>query len=216
MHPIQSHILKKLTLSKSSRYSEIKPSGVESNKFSYHLRTLLDSGMVERLTLGYQLTPRGKRYVDKMSLQSFYPRSQPKIVTVIICKNTVGECLLFKYKKQPFYDLYGFPSGKIHFGETIIEAANRELKEKTGLSAKLSHRGNVYLSVRERGEIISHMLCHVFSASQPTGRLMENSPVGSCQWSPIEKIAKSSFAPGFLNIYKLASSEKHFFEEIIV
>ena len=91
MHSLQSHILKKLTLDTTLRYGDLKPQGVESNRFVYHLKKLIDDRLIDKMAGGYKLTIKGKRFVGKLSLGTFQPRFQPKIVTVIICKNERGE-----------------------------------------------------------------------------------------------------------------------------
>ena len=216
MHPLQNHILKKLTLNDYLRYADLKPKGVESNRFVYHLQRLIEDGLIEKSSNSYKLTAKGKRYVSKLSLQMFQVRMQPKIVTLIICENKKGEHLLCKWRRQPFYGLVSFPFGKVHFGETITEAAHRELKEKTGLKANLTHRGDVYMTIREKGEIVSHMFCHVFYGKNPSGTLLHESSIASCGWENIKKVDQKSFIPGFLKVYDLAlKSKKRFFEEII-
>jgi 8-oxo-dGTP pyrophosphatase MutT (NUDIX family) len=45
------------------------------------------------------------------------------------------EYLFQERLKQPYFGYWGLPSGKIRWGETILETALRELKEETGLEA---------------------------------------------------------------------------------
>ena len=111
----------------------------------YHLKSLLSEGFIKKTTGGYQLTALGKRYVDKLSLKNFQPRFQPKIVTVIICRNSKGEYLLCHSSRQPFFGKFCFPYGKVHFGETIKKAADRELEEKTGLTYRQMDQALEYL-----------------------------------------------------------------------
>jgi len=47
MHPIQKDILKKLMLSKTAKYSALKPKDMEGNLFSYHLKDLAKEGFIE-------------------------------------------------------------------------------------------------------------------------------------------------------------------------
>ncbi len=202
MHELQKHILKTLMVSTKAKYSKLKPPGIEGNLFSYHLKILVEQGLIELKTGHYYLTAKGKQHVDRISFTTLHTRVQPKIVTLIVLKEK-NKYLLYERKRMPFIDHVGFPYGKIHLEERILEAADRELLEKTGLRANLKHRGDVYLTVHDETELISHMLCHVFSGSKITGDLK-----GECFWSPIESIPKSKLIPGVAQIEKLLKENK--------
>jgi ADP-ribose pyrophosphatase YjhB (NUDIX family) len=212
MHPYERHMLSKLTLRREARYRDLKPEGAESNLFAYHLKNILQQGFIRKGKTGYVLTAAGGRYVEKLSLASFKPRFQPKIVTVIICKNTAGKYLVYTRKRQPLYGLKGFPYGKIHFGEKILAAAEREIKEKTGLSAPLVHKGDMYLTIHQKGELLAYMLCHVFSGRNPNGSLREYE-YGESAWADMRNINPKEFIPGFLDMFNLVQKPKYFFEE---
>ncbi len=47
-----------------------------------------------------------------------------------------GEVLLVQRRNPPDAGLWGFPGGKVDFGETLMAAAERELREETGVSAR--------------------------------------------------------------------------------
>ncbi|MDO8638731.1 MAG: NUDIX domain-containing protein, partial [Candidatus Daviesbacteria bacterium] len=143
MHPIKRQILYQLITNPFLPFSKLKSKEIESNLFIYHLKQLILEGLVKKKADGkYELTSEGIGFTDRLSLSNFKPRIQPKIITLIVCQNKNGEFLLYKRGKQPFLGYTGFPYGKIHLGEKITQAAERELKEKTGLFAKLNHRGN--------------------------------------------------------------------------
>jgi len=216
MHLIQSHILKELTHREKGKYAELKPAHVESNRFVYHLKRLLDDGLIAKNASFYFLTAPGKRFISKLSLKSFSPRVQPKIVSVLIVQNREKKYLLMNSKRQPFIGKISFPYGKIHYGETLTEAASRELREKTGLSAALMHCGDAYLSVREKGEIVSHMLCHVFYGKNPTGSLIETTKTHSNLWERLDHFPRDAFVPGFVDLNMLRLKKSPFFAELAV
>jgi len=214
LHELQAHILKTLTLVGAARYSELKPASVESNAFMYHLKKLVVLGYVYKRGATYHLSASGKRYADRTTLASFKERVQPKIVTMIVIKNTKGEHLLFTRKRQPFLGKTGFPYGKTHLEERVHEAAERELREKTGLSSSLTYRGDVYLHICDEGDLITHMLCHVFEGKDATGTLMQPDDVGEAQWKKIDEVKSDKLLPGTKHIKKLLSrSNNLFFEE---
>lgn len=214
MHEIQRHILKVLTFKNPARFADLKPPRVESNRFMYHLRELLEREFIVKKESRYRLTPSGKRFIDRVSLENLEVRIQPKIVTLLAITNKKGEYLLYRRKRQPFFNYVGFPYGKIHLGERIAEAAKRELTEKTGLNVSLTHRGDVYITVHDEENLITQMLCHIFSGKNPTGQLLEDSSIGHCFFQKSEAIDPKEQIPGFKQIVKLLhASRKPFFAE---
>lgn len=202
MHEIQKHILKKLSLEKNARYSDLKPKGVEGNLFVYHLKLLIKDGYVSNTKDSYRLTAEGRRFVDRVSFETFRERIQPKIVTLLVIKNA-EKYLFYRRTRSPFNGRVGFPYGKIHLEERLDEAASRELEEKTGLKLPIKHRGIVYISVHDETELVSHMLCHIFTGSVRTRGDQSPTPKGECFWSRFEDIPKNELIPGVPQIIGL-------------
>lgn len=213
MHEIQKQILKKLSLTKKAKYSELKSKDMEGNLFTYHLKGLLKEEYVVKKNDSYSLSAKGKRYTDRLSSCTLNVRIQPKIATLIVLKEK-GKYLLYERKKMPFIHQVGFPYGKIHLEERIMEAAERELNEKTGLQATLKHRGDVYITVHDEMELISHMLCHVFSGTKITGEIKSD----ECFFGKLEDFPRSKLIPGVVQIAKLLEKNKtqFFFDEFFL
>ena len=55
-----------------------------------------------------------------------------------------GAVLLVKRGKPPGKGLWSLPGGKVEFGETLAQAALREVREETGITAELAGRAGVY------------------------------------------------------------------------
>ncbi len=215
MHEIRKQIFKKLSEAKTARYSELKGKTLDGNIFSYHLKSLIREGYVRRKDRGYSLTPKGKNLVSGVSFESFSERAQPKIVTTIVLEHK-GKYLLYRKKREPFLNNISFPYGKIHIEERVAEAANRELFEKTGLTAKLRYRGHVYIMVHDETELVTHILSHVFSGTQLKGKLEnEDASNTGCFWSRLDAVPKSQLLPGVAQIARLVKDNptKLFFEE---
>ncbi|MDP2651486.1 MAG: NUDIX domain-containing protein [bacterium] len=210
MHEVQKHILKRLSLVDKSRYAELKPRTVEGNLFVYHLRSLMRSGLVASTEDGYCLTPKGKLLIDRISFETFNERIQPKIVTLLVVENE-NKYLLYKRRRAPFIGRVGFTYGKIHLEERLREAAERELFEKTNLKADLKHRGDVYITVHDETELVSHMLCHVFTGTKSQGVLRTDTTIGECYWGKLEDVKDTDLIPGVKQIAKLLKKKKEFF-----
>lgn len=217
MHSIQKRILSKLITNTELPFAKLKPSNIESNHFMYYLNKLITNELVEKNKGKYALTQKGLFEADRLSLKNCEVRIQPKIVTLISCINQKGQQLLYLRKKQPFINKMGFVYGKIHLEETIQQAAEREFLEKTGLKTKLTHKGDVYVKTYEKKKLISHMLFHIFSGSNPEGKLKRNTSIGRCFWSDPKKKMNYGYIPGFQEIYKMLQKEKnHFFQELTI
>lgn len=215
MHWLQQHILSQLIHHSSRRFADLKPADIESNLFMYHLRHLMRSGYLIKAGDGrYQLTTEGQRFVDTLSLKTLTPRAQPRIVTLVVCRNQAGEHLFLRRRRQPLLGMVGFPYGKIHLGETIAVAAARELREKAGLSAELAHRGDGYITIRQDGEPVSQIMFHLFYGENPVGQLQGQTSAGEAFWAPVSAI-DPTFMPSVADLLQLLHvSQGRFFTEL--
>ncbi len=204
MHPIRRQILSNLILARELPFSKLKPQDIESNIFMYHLKLLISEGLVKKhVSKKYALTNEGIRLAGGLSWKTFDTRIQPRIVTMIICKNSKGQLLLFKSKRQPALDLVGFPFGKLHLGESVKSAALRELEEKAGINADLLHKGDVYLTLMDGDEVLSQMLVHLFFGKKTNGEIVHTSEPWEVFWGNVPRVAKAEKAPWFDDVYEL-------------
>ena len=217
MHNIQQQIIQKLSFIKKARYSEIKPKNIDGNVFVYHLNLLKKDNYIDSVDKRYFLTSKGKNFIDRISFIDFKERIQPKIVTTIIIENK-GKYLLYNQKRGAFIDKISFPYGKIHLEERLQEAAERELKEKSGLIADLKHKGDVYLTIHNETELVSHMLLHVFYSNKFSGELKRDYIGGECFWGNFEDFENIKILPGAKKILDFVKKYKneHFFKELFL
>jgi ADP-ribose pyrophosphatase YjhB (NUDIX family) len=200
-------------------YAQMRPKGVESNHFAYHLDQLIRAGLIAKDGRSYTLTPLGLSLADRVSHENMTIRTQPHIVTAANVVNGDGQLLLYKHTFQPYLGLYGFPQGRLHFEEQVATAAKRELQEKSGLEkVKLAHRGIAYVHAKKGEETISRILIHVFSGEvKGTPELPAPTEKGASSWGDPSKLKAEECMPGFPEIRKLLA--KHdvgelFFAEI--
>ncbi len=200
MHYLQTQILQQLALKSPARYSDLKPQTIEGNLFTYHLRALIRRELISHAAQTYTLTQSGLLYVESLSLTTQQPRIQAKIVTLIACRREDGAWLLYLRDRQPFKGRAGFPYGKIHMQETVINAAQRELFDKSGLKSNLQHIADVYLTTTQQGELISQMLAHICVGSAP----QEADVHSPCFWEMNAASPKQATFPGFEEVLALA------------
>ncbi len=82
---------------------------------------------------------------------------QPKLTVDAVVFDGAGRLLLIKRKSPPFQGCYALPGGFVEYGETVEEAAHRELKEETGVTAKTQHLVGIYSQADRdpRGHVVS-------------------------------------------------------------
>lgn len=69
-----------------------------------------------------------------MSQAFFHAPSPIPAVIAVVVENS--RALLVRRANPPDAGLWGYPGGKIEYGETVSEAAIRELREETGVEAR--------------------------------------------------------------------------------
>jgi ADP-ribose pyrophosphatase YjhB (NUDIX family) len=218
VHHIQRKILSQLMFAKSLGYAQMRPAGVESNHFAYHLEQLMRAGLIAKDERSYTLTSEGLALADRLSHDNMAVRVQPHIVTSIHLTNDAGQTLLYRHAFQPYLDVYGVPQGRLHYEEHIAQAAARELEEKAGLTdIPLTHRGMAYVYTSKKGVDVSKILIHVFSGTVTgTPALAGPTSKGVCSWVDPAKLSKAAWMPGYQEIRKLLADNPSvlFFAEI--
>lgn len=205
-HHIQRAILHTLMLHDHVRYSELKPHQLESNVFMYHLNQLIKQGLVEKSQDGYRLTQDGKIYAGRSNLASLKIRIQPKIISILMVKREDGQWLLLQRKHQPNLNYAGFPSGKIHFGESLQDAAERELAEKATIyDVPLTLRGNMVMRfLNAEKTVINHIIGYVFSGTAPINCAATNeTEFFRSFWGPEQKLFERPAFKGHKELLEL-------------
>lgn len=210
-HHIQKHIVSVLMHQKYARFRDLRPKNVDTNLYSYHLKTLQKTGFVTKSDGGYTLGKKGLLFVDRVSTASLNVRTQPKIITMLVIQNSDGDVLLFRRKRQPYTDQWTLPYGKLHIEDkTVLAAAQREAAEKLGLTDQpMTHAGECYIRITDEDEIVMSTLVHVFyfetDAIATHERLM---------WARPHKLAQYDLAPAVEQIVtRTFFRDPHFFEE---
>lgn len=163
-HYIQRYILDVLRHHEYARFRDLRPKGVDSNAFSYHLTTLIKRGYLNKVEMGYTLTTVGLSYIDRVSKIDTRPRRQPKIMTLTYIFNEHGEILVRPKATQPMINRFTCACGMVHMDDpSIKDAALREVHEKMGVDLRgLRHAGDCYMAIRNDGVVIMNTLMHVF------------------------------------------------------
>jgi 8-oxo-dGTP diphosphatase len=194
IHPVQTTILRELLFFPDASFSSLqKKTDLDSDHFKFHTHRLVDTGYIEKNTSGkYTLTSKGKEYANKLDTDNNTIERQPKSAVIIVLQNNDKSVLVQERLKQPYYGFYGYPGGKIRWGETIMQAAERELMEETNLSATLTYRGVYHEHVKsaETGDLLEDKIFHVVYGTKPSGDLVASFEGGRNEWMLLEDLEK--------------------------
>ena len=194
LHGIQLQILRKLLFARELRYAEMKPDReMENNQFDFHLDQLIKAGFIEKKEKGYALTSVGKEYANRIDTDEVKVMKQARLSAWAVGVRKIKDkwqFLVYTRLKQPFFGCQGFVSGKIGFGERIVQAAERELKEETGLLGTAEIVKMVHYRVFDKKDkhLLEDKIMFLCRIVNPTGKLETESEEGRYEWVDEEKL----------------------------
>lgn len=197
IHSAQTAILRELLFHPSANFATLqKTTGLDSDHFKFHIKRLLDLGYVEKTANShYALTIMGKEYSNRLDTDDNTIERQPKVSVALIIENAEGKFLAQQRLKQPYFGFWGRPTGKIRWGETLLEAGARELLEETGLTASLRIAGFYHKMdyEKESTKLLEDKLFCIVYGSDPKGELIIDDEGHHNEWLSVEEIiAKDS------------------------
>jgi 8-oxo-dGTP diphosphatase len=121
-----------------------------------------------------------------------YPERPIAGVGVVVFRNE--EVLLVKRKRAPYKGQWSIPGGKQELGETVTQAARRELMEETGVEVnELTLIDVVDIIVRdEEGKILYHYIVADYRAHWLSGECSSGDDAQDVQWFNLNKLGSIS------------------------
>lgn len=173
MSSIQRDIITRLKNANTLRYSQLKPnSEIPNDLYNYHLKKLIDNGLVEKSIAGYGLSASGKRHVADIHHTSDQENRLFKYnVLLIVTREIEGQLHVLNQRRtaQPSYSIVGIPGGTILKSEPLLDGASRKLLQETGLTGTFRHIGMERRIFNKDGQLFSDVLFPFCLSHDTTG-----------------------------------------------
>lgn len=191
-HPIQKHIIQHLTDVKQARFGEMRPAGIDSNLYTYHLKKLVALGYVNKINQDYRLGPTSLLYVDGLErnrLAGLVPLSAVQFVV----QNSDGDVLLAQHASQPFIGSWTLPGGYIYEADvSVMTAAQRIATDVFAIdNLPLERAGSCYNRVLYKDKVVYNRLVQVFRFESDAIKIGDN-----LAWARPHKLGQYELFPG--------------------
>lgn len=206
-HHLQREILYTLVTNPTVRYSKLKPEGIDSNIFTYHLQQLIKQKLVIKAEDGsYSLTALGKAAGINSNQTMEDMLLQAHSILLMAARNDKGAYLLRKRLAHPVYGKSGFVHGEPVASEKIEDTATRIFNEKTGMDVKFEPRGSGYIRIFRDGDIESFTHFTLLFADGVSGEPIQTSTTGENSWVTSPDFNSSEMIPSMPDL--ITSLEK--------
>ena len=142
-----------------------------------------------------------------MSEAPLYDRVYPArpILAVSVAVFREGRVLVGRRARPPWAGRFSLPGGVVEAGETLAEAAARELLEETGVEAEIiAFNRHVEPIVRESGRVLAHFVIASFVARWTRGEATVSNEIDAVAWIEPEASATLMATPELSDILESA------------
>jgi len=137
--------------------------------------------------------------------QKFFYNNPLPVASNIVIRNR--EILLVKRKNAPYVGLWCLPMGFAESGESIEDAALRELQEETGILGKTLDLVHVETSKSDNYGDLLHL---TFESEWVAGDLMAGDDASDLNFFPLDRMPDMAFRSNINAIEKFVSSKSDF------
>lgn len=118
-----------------------------------------------------------------------------------------GKVLLAQRGKPPLTGIWSLPGGHIEPGEKALEAAQRELREETGITADLKGLVDVadVILCHDDGSLYAHYVISVFYGLWLSGEARPESDSMAVEWVGISELSERPMTEGTAAIIERAA-----------
>lgn len=163
---MKNKILSLFTYNKKLKFNEIeKDIGERSNKLAYHVKGLVNSGIISKTNDDYSLSQ------DSETLIPYLSDKKEVIPVILVHIGTKNKAFLYERDKRPFKGFLSLPGGRLIVGESISESVRRIMKEKHNIDAKLSKVNSISLEHVKKDEKIIHSFLLIYVSAKTKDKI---------------------------------------------
>ena len=199
IHQAQTNILRELLFHPQAGFADLqRPTGLTSNHFNFHIARLVELELVEKLVRGqYRLSARGKEYANRLDTDNNTVERQPKAAVILALRRERNDTVEYVFQerlKNPYFGYWGLPTGKIRWGETVVETAAREASEETGLRGNFEVKGVYHELVHQQDtqELLEDKMFFVVTGTDIAGELALSFEGGHNEWMTFDQFIVKS------------------------
>jgi ADP-ribose pyrophosphatase YjhB (NUDIX family) len=140
--------------------------------------------------------PQGSGIAERQGVNT-----RPEVAAVSVAVVRGGRVLLVRRARPPSQGLFAFPGGKVEPGETLEQAARRELVEETGLEARdFRPVETIFIDGASEGHPVDYRLT-VFAATYAGG---EPAPADDADLAAFHTLADMAAMPLAGSVFTIA------------
>ena len=141
-----------------------------------------------------------------MADERTYPQRPFLAVSAAIFRN--GKVLVVRRARKPALNLYTLPGGAVEAGETLVEAAIREVREETSLSiepvALAGHRE--VIARDDKGKVERHFVILCFASRWLSGEPVLSDELDDSRWVDPSELGNYRTTDGLAEIVTTAAT----------
>ena len=141
-----------------------------------------------------------------MADERTYPQRPFLAVSAAIFRN--GKVLVVRRARKPALNLYTLPGGAVEAGETLVEAAIREVREETSLSiepvALAGHRE--VIARDDKGKVERHFVILCFASRWLAGEPVLSDELDDSRWVDPSELGNYRTTDGLAEIVTIAAT----------
>ncbi len=118
---------------------------------------------------------------------------RPTVAVGLVARRPDGALLLVRRGRPPAKGSWSLPGGRVEVGETLVQAAARELREETGLVARI---GAVAGVVERIGEGFHYVIVDLFAELDAAARPVPGDDAADVRLARPDELAGLDLTPG--------------------